>query len=209
MSDTRAVYVVLTDTGTWLSRLIGCYTGQQLNHASLAFDEQLREVYSFGRKNPANPFMAGFVRENMHGDWFLRRREVPCAIYRCAVSGTELRRIRHYVRQLDNRRDELTYNLLGLLFVAAGIRFERRNAFFCSQFVAEALASGGVRVTDKPPCLTTPQDLASSARLRPVFRGTLRQYLMDAPRGMIRPGVAGTELDPGAAFSYNRVRTTG
>jgi len=209
MNGERAVFVVLTDTGTWLSRLIGFYTGQRLNHASLAFDEDLGEVYSFGRKNPANPFIAGFVREDMHGDWFLRRRDVSCAVFRCDVSDAQLRRIRQYVRQLYERRDKLTYNLLGLVFVAAGIRFERRNAFFCSQFVASALAVGGVRLTDKPPCLTTPPDLAASGRLRPVFRGTLRQYILEERHAVLRQRAIGPALDAGAAFSYNRIRTTG
>ena len=205
MKAKRAVYIVLTDTGTWFSRLIGCYTGKKLNHASLAFDEGLREVYSFGRKQPNNPFLAGFVRENMHGDWFLRRRDVPCSIYRCEVSEPALRRIRNYVRYLDKNKNEYTYNLLGLLFVAAGIRLERERAHFCSQFVASALSAGGVHISDKPPCLTTPQDFAESDRLQPVYHGTLYEYI----HGLTIRKPVSVQLDAGVAFPYNRVRTTG
>lgn len=204
MMGEHAVYIVLTDTGTWFSRLIGWYTGKERNHASLAFDEALREVYSFGRKHPDNPFLAGFVREDMHGEWFLRRN-VACSVYRCPVSPAARLRIRRYVRLLDERREAFTYNLLGLLLVAANIRFERRNAFFCSQFVASALAAGGVRLADKPPCLTTPHDLAASDRLEPVFHGTLQQYLNGLPN---RNGTS-RELDAAAAFPYNRIRTIG
>lgn len=205
MKAKRAVYIVLTDTGTWLSRMIGCYTGNKLNHASLAFDEGLREVYSFGRKQPNNPFFAGFVREDMHGDWYLRRREVPCAIYRCEVSESAWRRIRNYVRYLDKNRNAYTYNLLGLLFVAAGIRLERERAYFCSQFVAAALSAGGVRVSDKPPCLTTPQDFAESGRLQPFYGGTLYEYI----HGFTRRKPVSAQLDSGVSFPYNRIRTTG
>lgn len=205
MNGEHAVYIVLTDTGTWFSRMIGWYTGKELNHASLAFDEQLREVYSFGRKKPDNPFSAGFIREDMHGDWFLRRRDVACSIYRCPVSARSLRRIRRYVAFLDRNRMAFTYNLFGLLCVAAGIRFERRRAFFCSQFVAAVLNAGGVRVSDKPACLTTPQDLARSDRLQPVYHGSLRHYIHRVSER--NPSVF--ELDAAAAFPYNRVRTIG
>ena len=46
----KTIYIVLTDTGTLLSKTIGMYTRKDLNHASIAFDEQLTEMYSFGRK---------------------------------------------------------------------------------------------------------------------------------------------------------------
>ena len=35
------IYIVLTKTGTLLSKAIGMYTGKEMNHASIAFDEEL------------------------------------------------------------------------------------------------------------------------------------------------------------------------
>lgn len=206
MNGKKAVYIVLTDTGTWLSRMIGLYTGHELNHASLAFDEDLREVYSFGRRKPNNPFLAGFIRENMYGEWFLRRQNVPCSIYRCEVSELALRRIRRYIKFLEKNKMEYTYNLFGLFCVAAGVRYEREKAFFCSQFVATALSIGGVRLVEKPPCLTTPTDLAMSDRLQPVYRGTLLEYI--SCRSSDRK-IAALGLDSTAGFPYNRVGTIG
>lgn len=205
MNRDRAVYVVLTDTGTWFSRMIGWYTGKQLNHASLAFDAQLEEVYSFGRKQPNNPLSAGFVRENMRSDWFLSRQEVPCAIYECRVNAMALRAIKRFIQDMQLQHMAYGYNLLGLFCVAAGIRYEPNKSYFCSQFVAEALARGGLSVTDKPACLTTPQDLAKSDRLRLVYKGTLRHYLEDVSADK-RQAYA---LDAGVSFPYNRVGTFG
>lgn len=51
------IYVLLTNTGTLFSKTIRWYTKNMLNHASIAFDSDLNEVYSFGRKNPSNPFL--------------------------------------------------------------------------------------------------------------------------------------------------------
>lgn len=44
------VYLLLTDTGTVFSTAIKKYTRKPYNHASLALDQQLTEVYSFARK---------------------------------------------------------------------------------------------------------------------------------------------------------------
>lgn len=175
----RSLYIVLTDTGTWLSRSIALYTGDKLNHVSLAFDAQLAETYSFGRKNPRNPFIGGFVRENLNDAWFRRRRsgrEVECAVYRCEATEEAYRNIRRFVAAILNRKHRYKYNLLGLFCVAADIRLERKRAYFCSQFVATALAAGGIRLTDKPPCLTAPQDFKRSGRLELVYRGPLSAY---------------------------------
>lgn len=35
------IYIVLTKTGTLLSKAIGMYTGKEMNHASIAFDQEL------------------------------------------------------------------------------------------------------------------------------------------------------------------------
>ena len=61
----KAIYILLTDTGTWFSRAIKLYTGAPYNHASIALDEELNELYSFGRKVYTNPFSAGFVQEHI------------------------------------------------------------------------------------------------------------------------------------------------
>lgn len=176
MRSGKAVYVVLTDTGTWLSRAIGWYTGEMLNHASLAFDQELNEVYSFGRKIPNNPFIGGFVREDFNSDWFLKERGAHCAIYRCAVSDDAYHRIRAYIASLEAIEHQYTYNFIGLFGVAANVRINRNRAFFCSQFVATALKAGGIRLTDKPACLTTPHDLTLSDKLELLFEGSLLAY---------------------------------
>lgn len=46
----KKVYLLLTDTGTFFTKLIKLYTKKPYNHASISFDSELSEVYSFGRK---------------------------------------------------------------------------------------------------------------------------------------------------------------
>ena len=52
----KQIYIVLTHTGTALSTIIKYYTKDEFSHVSISLDEELEEMYSFGRLNPYNPF---------------------------------------------------------------------------------------------------------------------------------------------------------
>lgn len=48
----KKIYIILTFTGTALSRIIKFATKVEFAHVSIALDEELNEMYSFGRINP-------------------------------------------------------------------------------------------------------------------------------------------------------------
>lgn len=52
----KEIYIVLTHTGTALSRMIKWFTKDEFTHSSIALDAELKQMYSFGRLNPYNPF---------------------------------------------------------------------------------------------------------------------------------------------------------
>ena len=60
----RYVYIVISQTGTILSRIIKFLTRKEYNHASISLKDDLSVMYSFGRKNPYNPFLGRFVEES-------------------------------------------------------------------------------------------------------------------------------------------------
>ena len=70
------VYILLTDTGSLLTKLIKLYTKKPYNHASISFDFELSEVYSFGRKKVENPFHGGFVKEKIYRKGYLNEQTV-------------------------------------------------------------------------------------------------------------------------------------
>ena len=77
----RKIYIVLTYTGTILSKLVKMYTKREFSHVSIALDEDLKEMYSFGRLNPYNPFIGGFVHEYMDKGTFKRFSKTNAQIY--------------------------------------------------------------------------------------------------------------------------------
>ncbi|WP_019535699.1 hypothetical protein [Paenibacillus ginsengihumi] len=187
MGANKHVYILLTDTGTWLSRLIKWYTKEPLNHASLAFDPGLREVYSFGRKDQRNPVIGGFVKEDVRGPLMSGSR---CAVYRCSVDAETFMRIRNEVKRIEERHEEYAFNLLGIIAVGLGRGLSRRRAFFCSEFVSTVCRRAGFRLTDKSDSLVRPADLAASDKLTLVFQGEMTHYLRRMAAGDGRAGAA-------------------
>lgn len=171
--DEKKIYLLLTDTGTLFTRTIKLYTRKPYNHASIAFDENLAELYSFGRKDIHNPFNGGFVKENVR-EGLLQRAN--CAIYSRSIPVEQCKRISQYIQKIKKHEDQYRYNLLGLFAVILRIKFDRENAFFCSQFVAKVLTECGVTTFSKPPSLMTPHDLQEASGFQLVYQGKLEEF---------------------------------
>ncbi|GGA63489.1 hypothetical protein [Ornithinibacillus halotolerans] len=169
----RTIYFIFTDTGTYLSRMINLYTNAPLNHVSIGFDYELKEVYSFGRINPKNPFSGGFVQEDIRGD-FLKNSQ--CAIYAFHITEDEYIKVRHHIKEIENRASDYKYNFIGLIGIALKIEIRRKNAFFCSQFVATVMRDTETFKFSKPIHFVTPADIRAHSELQLIYQGRLGDY---------------------------------
>lgn len=169
----RTIYFIFTDTGTYLSRMINLYTNQPLNHVSIGFDHELKEVYSFGRVNPKNPFSGGFVREDIRGEFLKHSKS---AIYALNVTENEYLKIRHHIKDFESQASNYKYNFIGLLGVALKIEIHRKNAFFCSQFVATVMQGTDSFKLSKPTNFVTPSDIRENTELQLIYQGRLGDY---------------------------------
>ena len=68
----KYVYIVISQTGTILSRILKAFTHREYNHASISLKDDLSVMYSFGRKYPYNPFLGRFVIESPNFGTFKR-----------------------------------------------------------------------------------------------------------------------------------------
>ncbi|WP_186321434.1 hypothetical protein [Bacillus sp. FJAT-22090] len=170
----KTIYIVLSNTGTLFSKAIGMYTRKEMNHASVAFDEELSEMYSFGRKNKNNPFKGGFIKEEPSEGLLAK---ATCAIYKCQVSIKEYNRMRNKIRCMEHQKELYRYNLIGLFGVAMNIKIERENAFFCSQFVATIMNECPSSKLQIAPCLVQPHHFEQLSSLNLLYKGDLRTYL--------------------------------
>ncbi|MFA9559969.1 hypothetical protein ACERII_21895 [Evansella sp. AB-rgal1] len=167
------IYILLTRTGTVLSRMIQLYTRKNYNHASICFDSSFLEVYSFGRKVPRNPFIGGFVKEDIRASFFSQAR---CAVYSYTVTDDELQRMITYIRKIEDEKDRYRYNLLGLFAITVNKQIDRKYAFFCSQFIATVLQECEVMKFNKPLSHVTPYDLVEGTNVQLEYQGTLANF---------------------------------
>ena len=102
----KKIYIVLTYTGTILSKIIKGYTRAEYCHVSLALDENLEEMYSFGRIHPYNPFIGGFVHEGINIGTFKRFKNTKALIYSLEIDEIKYEKINQdkYKIYLDNRK---------------------------------------------------------------------------------------------------------
>lgn len=170
----KSVYLLLTDTGTIFTKIIKLYTGKTYNHASIAFDESLREVYSFGRKNPHNPFIGGFVQEDITEGLF---QQASCAIFEMTITAREYNAMQQYVKQIEAEKGNYRYNLIGLFGVMMKVELSRKNAFFCSEFVANVLSHSDQIEFEKPCSFVTPYDLQILMEMQLVYQGKLKYFV--------------------------------
>lgn len=170
------VYILLTDTGTLFTKSIKKYTKAPYNHASISFDAELTELYSFGRKNPNNPINGGFVKEDIFTGTYSKYPETTCVIYKLEVSERDIEKMKRVLNVFKKNQKKFLYNLFGVLGVSLNEPVEFSNSYFCSQFVAEVLHRSGIKLWDKLPALVTPDDFRQNEHLVFVYEGKLFDY---------------------------------
>ncbi|MED3551735.1 hypothetical protein [Cytobacillus praedii] len=169
----KNVFILLTNTDSVLTKLIKLYTKKPYNHASIAFDSDLSEVYSFGRKTARNPFIGGFVKEDVTAGLF---KQADCAIYSFTVTEVQFQRMNHYLQTFKTQRHVYRYNFIGLFGVIFNKPITRTKAFFCSQFVASILEECDILHFEKPLSLITPADFQEVCTFQLVYEGKLMDY---------------------------------
>ena len=121
-NQNKQLYIVISQTGTLLSRILKQITGAEYNHASISLSRDLERMYSFGRRHPYNPFWGGFVIESPRTGTFKRFSETKVLVL--SVSVTEEQHAFHIV-------------------------WKQESCYYCSEFVGELLTKSRVDGTEQ------------------------------------------------------------
>ena len=176
MTQTKTVYILLTRSGTWFSRLIHLATADRYTHASIGLDGPDGPFYSFARLNPRFALPAGLVQERL--DRRPRnRKETPWCLCELEVSPQAYKHLCEQLASMYARREEYHYNLLGALGCYFHQPLRRKHHYFCSQFVASLLEESGAAELGKCPGLVRPVDFCSLHGLRTMHQGILSPSL--------------------------------
>ena len=171
----KKIYLILTFTGTMLSRVIKIATKDEFAHVSIALDQELKEMYSFGRLNPYNPFLGGFVHESIESGTFKRFENTTVTnIYTLEVSDYQYRKVKRLINYMKNSKSKYKFNILGL--VAAGFRYkvEKVDSYYCAEFVKRIMDAS--EIENNLPEVVKPEDFKSIDNIHLHYTGLLKDY---------------------------------
>lgn len=176
----KNVYVVLSQTGTLLARVIRLFTHGQYSHASVCLEDDFKTLYSFGRLNCYNPFFGGYVKESPDFGTFKRFRNTQVSIFRIEVDEKCYNALKKYLETMYENRKSYTYNYLGLILAIFNRPFKRQNSYYCSEFVGNLLSDFSVVDGNCFGEIIRPMDLCELPNSYIVYTGFLSVFASQA-----------------------------
>ncbi len=175
----KKIYVITTYTGTVLSYMIRNISKTPYAHVSIALNEDLRPMYSFGRLNPKTPIFAGFVEENINEGLYAIRKNTMCRVYSLEVTDTQYKQLEENIDKVSSRRKDYDYDVKGLVRLSINKPKKKDYKYVCSNFVADMLEKSGIQIVDKPSHIVRPNDFYDLDVLTLEYEGLLSEYRMD------------------------------
>ena len=139
-------------------------------HVALSFDKSLTKMYSF-------VVGQNFRVENLHVTY---KPDATFSLYKIAVPNDVYTAMQDAVKNIEQTRDQYTYNLRGI----AGFFFKKHQdkfntkekALFCSQFVARMFATAGMPVFAKEDYKVQPYEFAKNKKFKFCYRGKVKHF---------------------------------
>ena len=172
----KKLYIILTHTGTLLSRIIKYYTKDEFSHVSIALDADLKEMYSFGRLHPYNAFIGSFVHEQINKGTFKRFKNTRAEVYSIFVTDEQYEKAKKVITYFNNNKQKYKFNLIGLACVSINKKIVRKNTFYCAEFVKHVLKSSGVVEVNELPDIIRPENFKQLNGIRLEYEGLLCKY---------------------------------
>lgn len=170
----KKIYIVLTHTGTLLSKIIKMYTKDEFSHVSISLDEELKQMYSFGRLNPYNPFLGGFVHEYINKGTFKRFFKTKANIYSLEITNEQYQDIRNIINEFEKNKEKYKFNIIGLFAAGFHKKISNEKSFYCAEFVKYVIEKTGIET--KLPEAVKPEHFKKIENLEIIYSGLLRKY---------------------------------
>lgn len=170
------IYIVISQTGTILSRILKHLTGKEYNHISIGLSRELNVMYSFGRLNAYNPFWGGFVIESPHSGTFKRFFNTKVIVLSLNIGIKKYGEILKMITDMEQNRKKYRYNYLGLLFAKFNIPIKFENRYYCSEFVKELLVINDVSGAECIEKIPHPMSFLNFPAADVIYKGKLHDY---------------------------------
>jgi hypothetical protein len=177
------IYIVISQTPTKFGQVIRKFAHIQYNHASIAFEEDLKHLYSFGRRQHKNPLDAGLVREYPERFTLRQHSRVNVRIFRIPVTKEQYTLGKSRILEIKHDREGYLFNLFSILcYPILRQGFPTYKAFTCAEFTAHMIRYIGIDIgPDKQDFELTPEEIGNRIGKWQIFEGNLLDYWTHAP----------------------------
>ncbi|MBE6732685.1 MAG: hypothetical protein E7561_01645 [Ruminococcaceae bacterium] len=172
----KQIYIVISQTGTILSRILKLVTGAEYNHVSLALSSDLESLYSFGRKHAYNPFFGGFVTESPNYGTFKRFYNTKVLVLAINVDSDRYSLMSKEIKNMLCEKSKYRYNYLGVCLAAFKICMSFNNRYYCSEFVKYFLQNFDIDGACDLPKIPQPIHFLNIPYADLVYTGKLKDY---------------------------------
>ena len=133
VEKTKEISILFTRYSDFFSRFVYWISGRGFTHVSIALDNNQDYFYSFNTKG----FKKEYPRKHKN-----RTKESLC--YKLMVTEEEYEKLCKVVDVFMKKKEQTSYNWVGIVLCFIGIPIFLENKFFCSQWVAFALEIAGI-----------------------------------------------------------------
>lgn len=162
----KPVYIVCCGYSTPFSNMVKAHTKSQYNHCALALDDTLDVMYTFRHNHFENgKYSGGFEIESLR---YIKRLDDDAIIKVNVVmlDNDKFENLQKNIQNLIVNMRDTKYDTANLLRTFLNIEMDnskvKDDTLTCSEFVTKVLYTQGVKLSDKPINLTTPDDVANS-----------------------------------------------
>ncbi len=175
MSD-KEIYIVVTQTGSIVSKILKKITGAEYNHVSVSLESDLHCMYSFGRRYKYFPWWGGFVRESTEYGSMKRFADASAVVMAIPVSSNTYDKVENELNVMLENKNEYYYDSIGLLLAGLKIIYKRERHYYCSDFVRELLVRFGIEDSDLFEPIVQPMHFLDIPDGNVIYRGRLCDY---------------------------------
>ena len=171
-SETKTIFVLLTERKDRFSRMCRRASQSQFTHASIGLEDQKRRFYSFLTKG-------GFRTESPQISAKLGAGDSQCALYKIEVAEAAYMEIKNHINTIRESARLYKYSYLGALLCFLRVPHKFKRKYFCSQFIAELLISSKAADLKKRPSIFRPDDFMCEPRFQLCYKGALMNLAVE------------------------------
>ena len=176
MKKKKNIYLIFSYNGTIFSTVLQKFSRTKYIHVSIGIDDNLKEVYSFGRKFPEWMFPSGFTVEDFDLVTKIFKNSI-CQIYKLEISNSDYKKLVSELKKYIDKKNKYKYNIKGLIHIQFNKIYHRDNHFVCSQFVGKLLQDSGIYDFKKDYSVVKPKDITTIDGLEKIYEGKIINYI--------------------------------